>query len=466
MVSVSIEIETLKWRIIGKKVDFFHQPHFVLDPLLESLVNNHPHLRHIEIVTISPIIYGIDPEVFVPKGLVTRGCFAKLGQSSWWSKLITLILTLISDGVVYDVESETNIQFAQALNLLSSSGNIRRLSISGLSRAEERTLIMSCNDLKSLRVNKCFQQSEMIPFLQKFQSTLEELNFGYNYYGKRSHPLVSKLSHLKTFKQQLSLSFYDAMYKTNENDCKDDLDEDDEEEEEFAYDEDELLPNDYWEFGGIKGYSLFASFGDLGLNLTSLQLSFLEEINDGELYRNTVLPNVTELKVFVMNDSSCSEVVLDLANMCPNAKTYWFTHNHTLEIREKDFQQLFQTTRKFQDFRLTEMHYCMFDPRSAHFDIASLPQDTDPFYCENLPPGMKGLLSNIANYWPQLNFLVWSVDGWLVTHMFKQAKEILRQSENLQVIATLNTLFVKPGVSRKQILSMAVDQEFANVTIV
>ncbi len=74
---------------------------------------------------------------------------------------------------------------------------------------------MSCTDLKSLRISKCFKYSELVPFSQKIQSTVEELDLCYNFLGQRLFHLIAKLKNIKSFKQSLSLPYSSYMYQKN-----------------------------------------------------------------------------------------------------------------------------------------------------------------------------------------------------------------------------------------------------------
>ncbi len=76
---------------------------------------------------------------------------------------------------------------------------------------------MSCTDLKSLRISKCFKYTELVPFLQKIQSTVGELDPGYNFLGQRLFHLIAKFKNIKSFKQSLSLPFSSNMYRKNKN---------------------------------------------------------------------------------------------------------------------------------------------------------------------------------------------------------------------------------------------------------
>jgi hypothetical protein len=178
---------------------------------LEPLAKHHQ-LGHIEIISLDLGTNKYGPKYIRLNGIITRNCISKLGQSTWWPKLKTLILPITNESENSENSKAIDVLFAQALDLICFSGTVRRLSIVGLSRAEERGLIMSCTDLKSLRINKCFKYSELVPFLQKIQSTVEELDLGHNFLGQRLFHLIAKFKNIKSFKQSLSLPYLSKMY--------------------------------------------------------------------------------------------------------------------------------------------------------------------------------------------------------------------------------------------------------------
>jgi len=438
--SLFIKIEAKKCHLNGGKIKNEKQTKHLLDPLLEPLAKHHQ-LQHLEIISLDLGSWSLHGPKYIPaNGIITRNCIAKLGQSTWWPKLKTLILPITNEPQNCANSKAVDVLFAEALNLLSSSGNLCRLSIAGLSRAEEGGLIMSSRDLKSLRINKCFKYSEVIPFLLKIQSTVEELDLGNNFYGQRLFPFISKFTNLKSFKQSLSLPYAINMYQQDENESLDVYREDD-----YDIEDDEILPNKYW-WDKIYAQPPFHSFRNLK-HLTSIQATIHEWDMYAKQRPNIVMPNVIELKVCAFSEDMNSNVVTDLANMFPNLETYWFVSDAFLQVHEENFAALFQTPRKLKDFRLTEK------------TKSCLPRGESVL-------GLKKLLSNIGQQWPQLNCFLWGVDTRLEKHLFSCARTLHAKLENLEVIGTNKTLFVKPLVKKGEILSLAGYDKYYHVEIV
>ena len=159
------------------------------------------------------------------------------------------------------------------------------------------------------------------------------------------------------------------------------------------------------------------------------------------------MQNVTTLKVYSISDHLNSNVVTDLANMFPNLETYWFVSDAFLQVYEENFAALFQTPRKLKDFRLIE--------KTKHW----WPRPKSD-------PGLEDLLSNIGQQWPQLNCFLWGVEPRLERHLFSCARALLAKLENLNVIGTNETLFVKPLVTKDEILSLAVYNKYSRIEIV
>jgi hypothetical protein len=178
-----------------------------MDPLLESLAIHHQ-LRHIEIISLDLGTNKYGPKYIPLNGIITRNCISKLGQSTWWPKLKTLISSIKNDSKNGENLNPVNVLFAEALNFLCFTGTLRCLSWTFKGRGS----IMSCTDLKSLRISKCFKYSELVPFSQKIQSTVEELDLGYNFLGKQLFHLIAKFKNIKSFKQSLSLPYSSNMY--------------------------------------------------------------------------------------------------------------------------------------------------------------------------------------------------------------------------------------------------------------